>query len=122
VYTSWLSRAIETAWLVLSELDLLWLPIVKVSRQHEFMNKKRSTARSFVFPLSVILTAMAFLNALFRLCLVVAFERAHVRRTDGPEQADGQGATRRRQVQELAARISHAAATRQQLLAVLPRQ
>ena len=30
VYTSWLSRAIETAWLVLNELDALWLPLIKV--------------------------------------------------------------------------------------------
>ena len=30
VYTSWLSRAIETAWLLLDELDCLWLPIIKV--------------------------------------------------------------------------------------------
>ena len=29
VYTSWLSRAIETAWLVLYELDSLWLPLIK---------------------------------------------------------------------------------------------
>lgn len=32
VYTSWLSRAIETAWLVLDELDSVWLPIIKVGR------------------------------------------------------------------------------------------
>jgi 2,3-bisphosphoglycerate-dependent phosphoglycerate mutase len=31
VYTSWLSRAIQTAWLVLDELDSLWLPLIKVS-------------------------------------------------------------------------------------------
>ena len=35
VYTSWLSRAIETAWLVLDELDLLWLPIIKTWRLNE---------------------------------------------------------------------------------------
>ncbi len=35
VYTSWLSRAIETAWLVLDELDCLWLPIVKSWRLNE---------------------------------------------------------------------------------------
>ena len=29
VYTSWLSRAVATAWHVLDEMDLLWLPIVK---------------------------------------------------------------------------------------------
>ena len=29
VYTSWLSRAIETAWHVIDEMDSLWLPIVK---------------------------------------------------------------------------------------------
>ena len=34
VYTSWLSRAIETAWLVLDELDSIWLPIIKVSVRH----------------------------------------------------------------------------------------
>ena len=32
---SWLSRAIETAWLVLDELDLLWLPIIKTWRLNE---------------------------------------------------------------------------------------
>ena len=37
VYTSWLSRAIETAWLVLDELDLLWLPIIKSWRLNERM-------------------------------------------------------------------------------------
>jgi 2,3-bisphosphoglycerate-dependent phosphoglycerate mutase len=36
-YTSWLSRAIETAWLVLDELDSLWLPIVKTWRLNERM-------------------------------------------------------------------------------------
>jgi len=35
VYTSWLSRAIETAWHVIDELDLLWLPIVKTWRLNE---------------------------------------------------------------------------------------
>jgi hypothetical protein len=29
VYASWLSRSISTAWLVLEQLDALWLPIVK---------------------------------------------------------------------------------------------
>jgi 2,3-bisphosphoglycerate-dependent phosphoglycerate mutase len=37
VYTSWLSRAIETAWQVIDELDLLWLPIVKTWRLNERM-------------------------------------------------------------------------------------
>ena len=36
-YTSWLSRAIETAWLVLDELDLLWLPLIKSWRLNERM-------------------------------------------------------------------------------------
>lgn len=31
VYTSWLTRAIQTAWYVMDELDMLWLPMV--SRQ-----------------------------------------------------------------------------------------
>ena len=33
--SSWLSRAIETAWLVLDELDSLWLPIIKTWRLNE---------------------------------------------------------------------------------------
>uniref|UniRef100_A0A0G4IA63 Phosphoglycerate mutase n=1 Tax=Chromera velia CCMP2878 TaxID=1169474 RepID=A0A0G4IA63_9ALVE len=37
VYTSWLTRAIETAWIVLDELDELWLPIVKSWRLNERM-------------------------------------------------------------------------------------
>mmetsp|Transcript_33539 Transcript_33539/g.115360 ORF Transcript_33539/g.115360 Transcript_33539/m.115360 type:complete len:766 (-) Transcript_33539:67-2364(-) len=37
VFTSWLSRAIETAWLVLAELDSLWVPIVKTWRLNERM-------------------------------------------------------------------------------------
>lgn len=37
VYTSWLSRAIETAWTILDELDLLWLPILKTWRLNERM-------------------------------------------------------------------------------------
>ena len=35
VYTSWLSRAIETAWIILDELDSLWLPILKTWRLNE---------------------------------------------------------------------------------------
>eukprot|EP00965_Chrysotila_dentata_P165942 5478704-Pleurochrysis_carterae.AAC.1 len=37
VYTSWLSRAIETAWLVLAEIDCLWTPIHKSWRLNERM-------------------------------------------------------------------------------------
>eukprot|EP00595_Chromulina_sp_UTEXLB2642_P000043 CAMPEP_0196761892 /NCGR_PEP_ID=MMETSP1095-20130614/1201_1 /TAXON_ID=96789 ORGANISM="Chromulina nebulosa, Strain UTEXLB2642" /NCGR_SAMPLE_ID=MMETSP1095 /ASSEMBLY_ACC=CAM_ASM_000446 /LENGTH=367 /DNA_ID=CAMNT_0042111961 /DNA_START=478 /DNA_END=1578 /DNA_ORIENTATION=+ len=37
VYTSWLSRAIVTAWLILRELDSLWLPIMKSWRLNERM-------------------------------------------------------------------------------------
>ena len=37
VYTSWLSRAIETAWITLSELDCLWVPIIKTWRLNERM-------------------------------------------------------------------------------------
>ena len=40
VYTSWLSRAIETAWLVLDPLDSLWLPIIKSWRLNERMYGK----------------------------------------------------------------------------------
>lgn len=35
VYASWLSRAIETAWIVLTELDSLWIPLVKSWRLNE---------------------------------------------------------------------------------------
>jgi len=37
VYTSWLSRAIETAWAVVDELDQLWLPLIKSWRLNERM-------------------------------------------------------------------------------------
>lgn len=37
VYTSWLSRAIDTAWNVMDELDCLWLPIIKSWRLNERM-------------------------------------------------------------------------------------
>eukprot|EP00531_Pseudo-nitzschia_arenysensis_P006022 CAMPEP_0116121460 /NCGR_PEP_ID=MMETSP0329-20121206/3708_1 /TAXON_ID=697910 /ORGANISM="Pseudo-nitzschia arenysensis, Strain B593" /LENGTH=860 /DNA_ID=CAMNT_0003615273 /DNA_START=116 /DNA_END=2698 /DNA_ORIENTATION=+ len=37
VYTSWLSRALETAWYVMDEMDNLWLPIVKTWRLNERM-------------------------------------------------------------------------------------
>ena len=37
VYTSWLNRAISTAWYVLDELDQCWLPIVKSWRLNERM-------------------------------------------------------------------------------------
>lgn len=37
VYTSWLSRAIETSWHVLDGLDATWLPIVKNWRLNERM-------------------------------------------------------------------------------------
>ncbi len=41
VYTSWLSRAIETAYAVLEELDLLWLPMSKTWRLNERMYANR---------------------------------------------------------------------------------
>ena len=37
VYTSWLSRAIETAWLVLQGIDTVWVPVVKTWRLNERM-------------------------------------------------------------------------------------
>jgi 2,3-bisphosphoglycerate-dependent phosphoglycerate mutase len=37
IYTSWLSRAIETAWHVMDEMDELWLPLVKTWRLNERM-------------------------------------------------------------------------------------
>mmetsp|Transcript_1226 Transcript_1226/g.1793 ORF Transcript_1226/g.1793 Transcript_1226/m.1793 type:complete len:895 (-) Transcript_1226:143-2827(-) len=37
VYTSWLSRAIETAWYVMDEMNELWLPIIKSWRLNERM-------------------------------------------------------------------------------------
>lgn len=37
VYTSWLSRAIETAWLVMDEMDDMWLPTIKTWRLNERM-------------------------------------------------------------------------------------
>ena len=37
VFTSWLSRAIETAWLVMDEMDCIWLPLVKTWRLNERM-------------------------------------------------------------------------------------
>mmetsp|Transcript_18961 Transcript_18961/g.19081 ORF Transcript_18961/g.19081 Transcript_18961/m.19081 type:complete len:735 (-) Transcript_18961:184-2388(-) len=37
VYTSWLSRAIETAWILMNQMDSVWLPIVKTWRLNERM-------------------------------------------------------------------------------------
>jgi len=37
VYTSWLSRAMETAWLILDELESLWVPTIKTWRLNERM-------------------------------------------------------------------------------------
>eukprot|EP01041_Mallomonas_annulata_P032458 gene32458-54940_t len=37
IYTSWLSRAIETAWIIMNQLDSLWLPIKKSWRLNERM-------------------------------------------------------------------------------------
>lgn len=37
VYTSWLSRAIQTAWFVMDEMDCIWLPIIKSWRLNERM-------------------------------------------------------------------------------------
>lgn len=37
VYSSWLSRAIETAWHIMDELDCTWLPMVKSWRLNERM-------------------------------------------------------------------------------------
>jgi len=35
VYSSWLTRAIETAWYILDELDMTWLPVIKSWRLNE---------------------------------------------------------------------------------------
>jgi len=40
VYTSWLTRAIETAWYVMDEMDCVWLPIIKTWRLNERMYGK----------------------------------------------------------------------------------
>ena len=48
VYTSWLSRAIETAWLVLNEMDLLWLPISKSWRLNERSNALTQTYIQYI--------------------------------------------------------------------------
>ena len=37
VYTSWLSRAIETGLICLNELDTLWVPVTKTWRLNERM-------------------------------------------------------------------------------------
>lgn len=37
VYTSWLSRAIETAWLIMDEMGDIWLPTIKTWRLNERM-------------------------------------------------------------------------------------
>lgn len=37
VYTSWLSRAVDTAWIVIDELESIWLPIIKTWRLNERM-------------------------------------------------------------------------------------
>lgn len=35
VYTSWLYRAIQTAWLIMGEMDMLWIPMIKTWRLNE---------------------------------------------------------------------------------------
>jgi len=35
VYSSWLYRAIQTAWFILEEMDMLWLPMIKSWRLNE---------------------------------------------------------------------------------------
>jgi len=53
VYTSWLTRAIQTAWLVLSEMECIWLPVHKTWRLNERMYgsltgaSKRATKEQF---------------------------------------------------------------------------
>jgi 2,3-bisphosphoglycerate-dependent phosphoglycerate mutase len=52
VYSSWLSRAIETAWCVLNEMDSLWLPIIKSWRLvSSFRPAYASTIHWLIFPL-----------------------------------------------------------------------
>ena len=61
VYTSWLSRAIETAWLVMDEMDCLWLPIIKSWRLNERM-------------VCVVLISIYFFFLLFQI-IVMVFHR-----------------------------------------------
>ena len=83
---SWLSRAIETAWLVLDELDSLWLPIIKTWRLNErwwsviscwidslgecfeWYRSGRPTVLSFSLSLFLLFSAFSlFLSLLFSL-------------------------------------------------------
>lgn len=53
VYTSWLSRAIETGWLIMETLDSTWVPVIKSWRLNERMygdltgKSKKMVARQY---------------------------------------------------------------------------
>ena len=49
VYTSWLSRALETAWYVMDEMDALWLPIIKTWRLNERMVRLLTIVNHILF-------------------------------------------------------------------------
>ena len=86
VYTSWLSRAIETAWHVIDEMDALWLPIIKTWRLNE------RYVRGWNFGRSTYSYADDFI-------------RQHVWKAYRAKQADGEAATWREAVQSLASRV-----------------
>jgi hypothetical protein len=94
VYTSWLSRAIETSWHVLDGLDSAWLPIVKSWR----LNERHYVGKPFLF---------SFLLIYFRFPgkLMFSFSFLSTGRFNGEIQVHDCPPIRRSPVQALASRL-----------------
>lgn len=133
VYTSWLSRAIETAWLVLAQLDAISVPIHKSWRlnermcvQHRTLPHPQTTSPASTpspSPPPLVLKHIRKPQAPPQpQSLSFSFVLKQVRRAHRSVQEEDQSAVRREAVQALAARLRHAAAARRLLLALLPGQ
>jgi len=132
VYTSWLSRAIETAWLVLDELDCLWLPIIKVRYRVSCAELRNASHCLPPLPLPQILS-VASRGGSTKGCTAGSQVRCAMNCPGVPPpslphsyhrhvQSGDKRAPRRETVQAVEARVRHPTAPRLILLLVVPGQ
>jgi hypothetical protein len=109
VYSSWLSRAIETAWCVLNEMDSLWLPIIKSWR---LVSSSR--------PMYFLFMRQSFTRAQF--LSFVNTERTNVWWSYRAIKTNGEATTWRRNIQGVAPWVQGQASKGIFLLTKLPRK
>jgi hypothetical protein len=109
VYTSWLSRAIETSWHVLDGLDSTWLPIVKSWR----LNERHYVSIPFFF---------SYLQRFFFSGKLMSFSFFPIGRFDGEIQGHDFSPIRRSPIQALASGLQGQATCTQLFLSRISRE